>query len=123
VIREGPLQKIDQAIDLGRQHGIHITLNFHRIPGYCINGCEFRPDQRATQNVGEWGVFNKTPHAVALAWMEDSPSLWKKRGGDFLCGSCAEASESWTANARTWQYEDFKGDKLDRRMLELLRRH
>jgi hypothetical protein len=94
VIREGPLQKIDQAIDLGRQHGIHITLNFHRIPGYCINGCEFRPDQRATQNVGEWGVFNKTPHAVALAWMEDSPSLWKKRGGDFLCGSCAEASES-----------------------------
>jgi hypothetical protein len=40
VIREGPLQKIDQAIDLGRQHGIHITLNFHRIPGYCINGCE-----------------------------------------------------------------------------------
>jgi len=26
-------------------------------------------------HVGEWGVFNKTPHATALAWMEDSLSL------------------------------------------------
>src|ERR1700685_1221230 len=38
VIREEPLKEIDRAIDLARQHGIHINLNFHRIPGYCING-------------------------------------------------------------------------------------
>jgi endoglucanase len=43
VIREEPLEKIDQAIDLGRQNGIHINLNFHRIPGYCINGRELEP--------------------------------------------------------------------------------
>src|SRR2546430_371428 len=40
VIREEPMKKIDQAVDLGRQYGIHINLNFHRIPGYCINGRE-----------------------------------------------------------------------------------
>src|ERR1019366_58023 len=40
VIREEPLKEIDRAVDLGRQHGIHINLNFHRIPGYCINGRE-----------------------------------------------------------------------------------
>ncbi len=40
VIREGPLKEIDHAVDRGRQYGIHINLNFHRIPGYCINGRE-----------------------------------------------------------------------------------
>jgi endoglucanase len=43
IIREEPLKEIDRAIDLGRQHGIHINLNFHRIPGYCINGRELEP--------------------------------------------------------------------------------
>src|SRR5512143_2028147 len=36
LIREDVLKKIDQAIELGRQYHIHINLNFHRIPGYCI---------------------------------------------------------------------------------------
>ena len=43
VIREAPLQKLDQAIDLGRQYGVHININFHRIPGYCINGRDLEP--------------------------------------------------------------------------------
>jgi len=43
VVREEPLQQIDRAIDLGRQYGIHINVNFHRIPGYCINGREKEP--------------------------------------------------------------------------------
>ena len=43
MIGEEPLKKIDQGIDLGRQHGIHINLNFPRIPGYCINGRELEP--------------------------------------------------------------------------------
>src|SRR5439155_3117825 len=28
VIREAPLKEIDRAVDLGRQHGIHININF-----------------------------------------------------------------------------------------------
>jgi endoglucanase len=31
-------------------------------------------------HAGEWNVFKKTPHQVALAWMEDSLSLWKDAG-------------------------------------------
>ena len=43
LIREDTLKKIDQAIELGRQYKIHINLNFHRIPGYCINDRELEP--------------------------------------------------------------------------------
>lgn len=42
-IREEPLTQIDRAVDLGKQHGIHININFHRIPGYCINQRELEP--------------------------------------------------------------------------------
>jgi endoglucanase len=42
-IDDQPLEEIDRAIDLGKQHGVHINLNFHRIPGYCINGRELEP--------------------------------------------------------------------------------
>jgi endoglucanase len=43
VIREEPLTHIDKAVDLGKQHNIHININFHRIPGYCINQRELEP--------------------------------------------------------------------------------
>jgi endoglucanase len=39
------LTPIDQAIEYGRQHGIHINLCFHRIPGYCVNQRELEPFQ------------------------------------------------------------------------------
>lgn len=43
VIRQAPLQEIDRTVERGRQYGIHININFHRIPGYCINGRELEP--------------------------------------------------------------------------------
>jgi endoglucanase len=36
-IREEPLKNIDRAIEFGRSHGIHVNLNLHRLPGYCVN--------------------------------------------------------------------------------------
>ena len=36
-LREDELKHIDQVIELGRKHGVHINLNFHRAPGYCVN--------------------------------------------------------------------------------------
>jgi endoglucanase len=36
-LRESDLKDIDQAVAFGRQHGIHVNLNFHRAPGYCVN--------------------------------------------------------------------------------------
>jgi endoglucanase len=44
-IRPEALKPLDQAVELGRQHGIHTCIGFHRIPGYCVNGRELEPYQ------------------------------------------------------------------------------
>jgi endoglucanase len=37
VFKESCLREIDQAVAWGRRYGIHVCLNFHRAPGFCIN--------------------------------------------------------------------------------------
>ena len=282
VIREEPLKDIDRAVDLGRQYNIHINLNFHRIPGYCINERELEPadlfsgrkaerdralaagvhhwkafarrykgipnrhlsfdlineppkmrsyegyleeryveivkalvagirqedpnrlifadginigqapvmgiadlglvqstrgylpkavshytatwvpkdefetfnaptwplkdDQGQTWDrarlkreyiepyrplvekgvqihVGEWGAFNRTPHPVVLAWMEDSLSLWNEAGWGFALWNLRGDFGVLDSERQDVQYENFKGHKLDRKMLELLRKY
>src|SRR4051812_23159325 len=34
---EGQLKDVDEAVELGREHKVHINLNLHRAPGYCVN--------------------------------------------------------------------------------------
>ena len=36
-VRESTLAKIDRIVEWGRRYGIHVSLNFHRGPGYCVN--------------------------------------------------------------------------------------
>jgi endoglucanase len=36
-MQEKPLEKIDRAIAFGRAHKVHVNLNLHRLPGYCVN--------------------------------------------------------------------------------------
>lgn len=36
-LREPPLQDVDRAVELGRQYRVHVNLNLHRAPGYCVN--------------------------------------------------------------------------------------
>ena len=36
-VKESELARVDSAVELGRQHGIHVCINFHRGPGYCVN--------------------------------------------------------------------------------------
>jgi len=36
-INEKTLKEIDQAVEFGKKYGIHVDINFHRAPGYCIN--------------------------------------------------------------------------------------
>jgi endoglucanase len=280
LVREEPLAQIDRAVELGKQHGIHVNLNFHRIPGYCINGRELEPadlfsgrkaerekalaaavfhwktfatryrgipsrrlsfdlineppwvkpyegylverydeivralvagireadpgrlvfadglnlgqtpvmeivdlgvvqstrgylpkavshytatwvpreefesfalptwpledDKGATWDkerlrkelvdpwqrlaekgvgvhVGEWGCYNKTPHDVALAWMGDYLSLWKEAGWGWALWNLRGDFGILDSNRADVAYEDYKGHKLDRKMLELLR--
>ena len=42
-IDEKVLKDIDEVIEFGKQYQIHINLNFHRAPGYCINGRDREP--------------------------------------------------------------------------------
>jgi hypothetical protein len=35
--QETELQKIDKAIEWGQKYGVHICINLHRVPGYCVN--------------------------------------------------------------------------------------
>ncbi len=35
-LKEPVLKEIDQAVEFGRKHGIHVQINFHRAPGYTV---------------------------------------------------------------------------------------
>jgi endoglucanase len=36
-LKEPVLKEIDAAVDRGRRYGVHVNLNFHRAPGFCVN--------------------------------------------------------------------------------------
>jgi endoglucanase len=80
-------------------------------------------DKGVRVHVGEWGCFNKTPHAVALAWMEDSLAIWKKAGWGQAMWNLRGSFGVLDSDRQDVKYEDFKGHKLDRKMLELLRKY
>jgi aryl-phospho-beta-D-glucosidase BglC (GH1 family) len=72
---------------------------------------------------GECGCWNKTPHAVFLAWISDvlgiltshkiGYALWNFRGDFGILDSRREDIE----------YQDWHGHKLDAKLLEVLKRH
>ncbi len=72
-------------------------------------------------HVGEWGVFNKTPHDVALAFARDCLSLWKEAGWGFALWNFRGGFGILDSDRTDVAYEDFHGHKLDRKLLELLR--
>jgi hypothetical protein len=75
----------------------------------------------AMVHVGEWGAFNRTPHAVTLAWMEDCLKNWKDAGWGWALWEFRGGFGVLDSNRTDVAYEDFKGHKLDRKMLDLLR--
>lgn len=75
----------------------------------------------AMVHVGEWGVLNRTPHPVALAWMEDCLKNWKDAGWGWALWELRGGFGVLDSHRPDVTYEDFRGHKLDRRMLELLK--
>lgn len=73
--------------------------------------------------IGEFGSHNRTPHPVALAWLKDNLdvfhemdmgwSLWNLKGSFGILDSGRDDVD----------YEDFHGHRLDRAMLDLLRKY
>lgn len=78
-------------------------------------------DRGVQIHVGEWGCFNKTPHAVALAWMTDCLSLWKEAGWGNSMWNLRGSFGVLDSDRVDVKYEDYKGHKLDRKMLDLLK--
>jgi endoglucanase len=87
---------------------------------WCIRPWQEFEQLGARVFVGEWGCWNRTPHAVTLAWMRDFLSLWKQAGWDWALW-CFRGSFGILDSERTdVKYENWHGHKLDRKMLELL---
>ena len=72
-------------------------------------------------HVGEWGAFQYTPHPVALAWMRDCLDLWKEAGWGWSMWNFRGGFGVLDSNRQDVAYEDFRGHKLDRKMLDLLK--
>ena len=51
VFTEAQLIKIDQAIQWGAQYNVHVCINLHRAPGYCVNPADNLP---ANQKLNLW---------------------------------------------------------------------
>lgn len=70
-IDESMMEKVDRAVELGAKHDLHVSLNFHRAPGYCINNPEREPfllwsDKRAEDAfVFHWELFAKRYQGVS----------------------------------------------------------
>lgn len=73
--------------------------------------------------VGEFGSYNKTPHDVALRWLEDSLANWEQAGWGWALWNFRGSFGILDSGREDVEYEDFHGHKLDRKMLELLRRY
>jgi endoglucanase len=70
--------------------------------------------------VGEFGAYNKTPHKVVLAWMRDCLTVWKEMGWGWALWNFRGSFGILDSGRTDVAYEDWRGHKLDRAMLELL---
>lgn len=43
---ENEVQEIDNAVNWGIQYNVHVCINLHRAPGFCINPADLPPNQR-----------------------------------------------------------------------------
>lgn len=80
-------------------------------------------DRGVQIHVGEWGCYNKTPHNVTLRWMRDILSLWKEAGWGQAMWNLKGSFGVLNSERADVKYEDYKGHRLDRKMLELLKEY
>jgi endoglucanase len=72
-------------------------------------------------HVGEFGAYNKTPHNVVLAWLRELMAQWKQAGWGWAMWNLRGGFGILNSGREDVKYEDFKGLKLDREMLEILK--
>ena len=72
---------------------------------------------------GECGCWNKTPHAVFLAWFGDVLDILTTNGIGYALWEFEGDFGILNSGRADVAYEDWHGQKLDRQLLELLRKH
>ncbi|MDX2268164.1 MAG: cellulase family glycosylhydrolase [Bryobacter sp.] len=70
--------------------------------------------------VGEFGCYNKTPHAVMLAWMKRRLREWQAEGWGWALWNLRGPFGIFESNRADVRYERYQGLALDRILLELL---
>ena len=72
---------------------------------------------------GEFGVWKMTPHEMVLDVLEDYLTLWEERKMGWALWNLRGEFGVLNSNRADVEYESYEGNKLDRRLLELLQRH
>lgn len=80
-------------------------------------------DKGVQVHVGEWGCFNQTSHDICLSWMKDVLALWKEANWGQSMWNLKGAFGILNSERSDVKYEEYKGHKLDRKMLELLNQY
>ncbi len=78
-------------------------------------------EMRVSVHVGEFGAYIHTPHQVVLGWMRELMSQWKEAGWGWAMWNFRGGFGILDSNRKDVEYEDYKGYKLDREMLEILK--
>lgn len=72
---------------------------------------------------GECGAYNKTPHNVFLAWFEDVLDILHENGIGFGIWEFSGTFGILNSGRQDVNYEDWYGQKLDRKYLNLLMKY
>lgn len=70
--------------------------------------------------VGEFGAHNQTPHGVVLKWMRDCLDTWKAAHWGWALWNFRGSFGILDSDRADARYDNWRGHKLDRAMLELL---
>jgi len=76
----------------------------------------------ARVHCGECGAYNRTPHKVVLAWLEDLLDILVSAGIGYALWNFRGAFGVLDSGRDDVAYEDWYGHRLDREMLEILQR-
>jgi endoglucanase len=70
-VNEKALKPIDQAVEWGRKHGLHVCINFHRAPGYSVNSdwnetrCLWKSEKPLPAFKFHWATFARRYRAIS----------------------------------------------------------
>jgi len=88
----------------------------------CVRPWERLAARGVGVHVGEWGAYNRTPHDVVLRWSRDVLELYQQAGFGWAMWNFRGPFGILDSGRKDVAYEDFRGHKLDRKLLDLLRR-